>query len=651
MNNKSILEKINSKYIIQTIVGYIERKDFLFELIFYSKSLQKKLEISLFDYQEKYLNKNLSWENYLFTNENNNQYDKNLLKQNLKDDLNFFKIDDKSIQKIVYNYYKRHANELLSQNTVKDLNVCEFTDSIDFYSPFFDSLSKTEVFELVFNIAIEMKLIKKFNLQKDIAVNFDKLNNANINYTSISFFFENFEDINTFNYNFHIIFKEIKKFFIYQERQNYADDIIVKYILSVVNISDNLVYLILSLNCEKEINPNSAKLLNYLKCLEFLGLYTIKFSSVFTLKVDTLKKLIIENCTNIAIDQESILTLKFLSLTDNLIVTDSLLLLPELETLSLNSSSGLLNYDSIIDFSALEKVKTYKGRISYFLLLENSPIEEAELTYNKDTLKEEIKMFENFCIIKSLKNISFYITKISDNDLSKLEYENFSITKAKIEWINEENDCSLYNLVRIFPNLSEVSINLNYKDYATPNIYLIELPDCKLNNINISIKTIVCKSIKLYCQSYEKLQSIHLEISLDEIVIASLPFFFENNSIIFKELKVFFLQMHEINLDLLNNLYTNFDNMPSLTEFSINCWIKDLDEVFYYKFVKKLLSIKSIRIIKVSIHNDEKLHNYKKYSRNELRNIFPDINFNLVDKIGVLKVKEKDEQNNNCKHF
>ena len=652
MSNKSILEKINSKYITQNIGEFIERKDFLFELFCYSKSLQKKLEIGLFDYQEKYLNKIIDWEKYLCCSEFEKYFAKDKLKEQLKDDLFTFKIDNETIQKIVYNYYKRRLNELKNENTVKDLSINEFTDSIDFYSPFFDSLSKTDIFEFVFNIPIVMRVIKKFNLQEDFRVNFDKLNNENLNYSSLSIFFENFEDIKYLYYDSHICFKEIKKLFIFQERKNYSDDILVKYLLSLVNISDNLVYLTLSINCNEEISPISAKLLNYMKCLEYLGLYSFQFNSVFTLKINTLKKLIIENCKNISIDKESILTLKFLSLTDNLIITDSLFILPELETISLNSSNRILNYNSIIDFSSLEKVKKFKGRINYFLLMENSPIEEVYLSFNKDTLKEEIQMFENFCILKSLKNINFFMSKISDDDLSKIDYENLSITKANIIWINEEKDCNLYNLVRIFPNLSELSINLKYNDYATPKIDLIENPGCKLNNLSVSINSISCKSIKLYCQSYEKLQSIKLEISLSEIYLTSLPFFIENSKVIFKELKIFYLKMksYEMDFNLLKNLYNNLANMPSLTEFSINCFSNGFDEVFYYKFMRNVLSIKSIRIINIFLYND-KLYNYKKYSRNELRWIFPKINFNIVDKISILKVRDNNETKTSCKHF
>ena len=42
MEEKSILEKINSKYIFEEIFKYIENENFKMNLLCYSKALQKK---------------------------------------------------------------------------------------------------------------------------------------------------------------------------------------------------------------------------------------------------------------------------------------------------------------------------------------------------------------------------------------------------------------------------------------------------------------------------------------------------------------------------------------------------------------------------------------------------------------------------------
>ena len=51
MESQSNLLKISSKYIFDKILDYIEDRNFILKLLRYSKSLQKKFEIKLSDYQ------------------------------------------------------------------------------------------------------------------------------------------------------------------------------------------------------------------------------------------------------------------------------------------------------------------------------------------------------------------------------------------------------------------------------------------------------------------------------------------------------------------------------------------------------------------------------------------------------------------------
>ena len=51
---KRILEKIKSKEILKTIFNYI-KNNYNYKLFTYSKYFQKKLDINLVDYQEKYI--------------------------------------------------------------------------------------------------------------------------------------------------------------------------------------------------------------------------------------------------------------------------------------------------------------------------------------------------------------------------------------------------------------------------------------------------------------------------------------------------------------------------------------------------------------------------------------------------------------------
>ena len=58
---KNLLEKISSKYIIEVINTYIKDENYIYKLIKYNKFIQKKLNIKLIDYKEKYYNKNIKW--------------------------------------------------------------------------------------------------------------------------------------------------------------------------------------------------------------------------------------------------------------------------------------------------------------------------------------------------------------------------------------------------------------------------------------------------------------------------------------------------------------------------------------------------------------------------------------------------------------
>ena len=58
MENKeslSLLEKIQSKYIFESIFNYIEDENYKLKLFVYSKSFKKKLSIGLINYQEQYI--------------------------------------------------------------------------------------------------------------------------------------------------------------------------------------------------------------------------------------------------------------------------------------------------------------------------------------------------------------------------------------------------------------------------------------------------------------------------------------------------------------------------------------------------------------------------------------------------------------------
>ena len=104
MEKESILEKIKSKYIIQTIDSYIEAKKLIFKLFVYSKKLQKKINVSLLYYQENFFNKIFKWYNIKdyekLENQNNSAKDNITLQNNFANNLKI--LNDKNISTIFF---------------------------------------------------------------------------------------------------------------------------------------------------------------------------------------------------------------------------------------------------------------------------------------------------------------------------------------------------------------------------------------------------------------------------------------------------------------------------------------------------------------------------------------------------------------------
>ena len=55
--NNKILENIKSKYVIQNVFNYIKNSNFKYKLVNHNKYFQNLLDLTLFDYQEKYFRK------------------------------------------------------------------------------------------------------------------------------------------------------------------------------------------------------------------------------------------------------------------------------------------------------------------------------------------------------------------------------------------------------------------------------------------------------------------------------------------------------------------------------------------------------------------------------------------------------------------
>ena len=73
--------------------------------------------------------------------------------------------------------------------------------------------------------------------------------------------------------------------------------------------------------------------------------------------------------------------------------------------------------------------------------------------------------------------------------------------------------------------------------------------------------------------------------------------------------------------------------MPNLINFELKCKIKEeINENFYKNFIIKILSLKFIRKISISIYKNK---NYKMYSKEEIIKLCPNINLDHLYNINI----------------
>lgn len=151
-------------------------------------------------------------------------------------------------------------------------------------------------------------------------------------------------------------------------------------------------------------------------------------------------------------------------------------------------------------------------------------------------------------------------------------------------------------------------------------------------------------NIKLYCQSYENLikLKIDLENNIDNLE-NTIPIFNKDCKIKFKSLTTFKFKMVEdehLNRNILDNIYKNLDSMPNIKKLILDFIVPELDEEYFKKFIKKilLLKLKNVHI------NIQKYFTNKKeyYLENDYKELFPDIIFDYeYDEIYIQKFNKE----------
>ena len=284
MEEKQLLSKLKSKYLILKIFEYIKDDNKMLKLFVKSKLFQKRMNIDLFDFQQIFLNKNkFNYKDYLSTYNLNyddpEKYNKDELKNKLKAKTDKLRVDIKTIERYAVKLCEKYEKNLNYENKIK----------IDIFSPFFSELSKNEFFKNLFIIPISMRIIEKYNLQNDYIKAFEEMNN---NYSAILFnyrYHNHIDFLKTLNINW----GGIQTLIINEKIENSkkADYLyFYKTLFSFNNLGKSLLHLTIFLNYKNCKLPQLFDNINEFKLLERLELRGINID-FYLLKLYNLKEL------------------------------------------------------------------------------------------------------------------------------------------------------------------------------------------------------------------------------------------------------------------------------------------------------------------------------------------------------------------------
>ena len=206
--------------------------------------------------------------------------------------------------------------------------------------------------------------------------------------------------------------------------KSYKDyDIFLGKFFSIESFANNLVDLKLSFfnRCDHKIYLNLMNNLNNFKSLKILHLRGFEFEDIFTLNLADLIELSLENCINIALDDNMCLNLKNLYLDDcSFYVPNTLLKFPKLEICDFFNLDEQ-RYSSIIDFHSLNKIKSFSGEVCDFLNLNSQILEKVNLfSLVENSYEIELKIFEKIISLKNLKKLTFELYYLDINDINEV---------------------------------------------------------------------------------------------------------------------------------------------------------------------------------------------------------------------------------------
>ena len=613
MSGKSLFGKISSKYIIEFIFSYSKDENIIFKLIMYSKVLQKKFSINIIDYQKKYYDNAINYESYLKTYEGKNV--------NLDYDINRKLIEERAIQ-----YFKNY----LKNN--KDFDIYKSPIDINIESPLFDALSKSDIFDKIFNILIPIDLIKELSIKERYITCFENLNKSNVNYSSLEINLKA-RDVMLL-YDFHINFSIVKRITINLGNNDFNFNFFFQTFFSYTPIITNLIFLEINLYKINKINANLLDTINELKSLQYLYLGEIQFSPFFILKLNNLKGMSFTKCSNISfLDENIFLNLNSLNFTGaKLIKINQLLKCPNLEIIHLYNKFETFKYinpeefyHTIINFKSFQKLRQFNGAQKYLMLIDsNCPIESINLDEEDSnaytSFKKEKKYIDKILSFKNLKNINL---RWYGSYISEIRGENYSVIKLEII---SESSGNLINLEKIFPNLLELKVKTNRKAGKNYELKIQENENSKINSLELNI--INEHDLTLICGPYNKLEKVDFSI-YKLIDLKSFPILNDICNASFDSLNTFIFRAYtsEINNDLLINIFNNINHAPNLKYFYLYFKCKDnIKKEDLRKYLKKILDLKSIQKIDININFKNEKSSLNINSKTKLKNFIKENN-------------------------
>jgi hypothetical protein len=652
-NNNSVLEKVFSKDLLSNIFDYIRDPNYKHKLFSYSKLLQKKANLRLADYEERYIEKfGINLNDYLFSENNKfvRKFNKDILNSNLQKDLSKNNLEKAKIEKIMVDIYNQRYEDKYKNNSEGSdkagNKLIETDESIEIYSPFFETLSKMEFFEYLFTINISTYIIDKFDLKEDYISTFEKLNQSKSKYNSLTIYYEDSYDI-LYLKDFKINFNQIKRIIFIPNSYHVTGD--YKYFLNTFfsffsRIEKNLTNLKLKW-VENEMEPRAIQNLNNFKSLELLNLTGFKFTKTFVLKLSNLKKLTLDSCENIDFEENifsNIIKLNLYHCSIN--KPKSLLAIPNLEECELTYYDGESEqkYYSIFDISSFKKLKKFVGDPCDFIYLEENNLEYVKLiSYTEVSSEDRTKVLKKLVSLKNLKELILEFGPIVDSEILWIIGKNYSVEKMKINWVKQNNDLVIYNLQDKFGKLSNIEMTSpKYENNHKIILNITENRNCRINKFYLEAG--MYHNIEFYCQPFENLIEIKLTLNGKVINIKdALPIFNKDCKVIFRALNVFELRTisdHVVLLYAMENLCNNLTSMPNLTKLLIDCSIQEnIDKDFYINFIKKCLELK-LKKLYFSIKKTADDSKIIPYSKEELEEIYPNIKYSKYKEIFIRKL-------------